>query len=379
MAKTAMLRRVFPPIEFIMHKTLILHATVAVWLTACATPAGSAAAGGPDSAGNGADTASETDSNSSSETAADSGATGSADASSVDGSKPDGGLTDAGASDAAADSGAADTGKADAIAPADAASACPAGAFKPSPAAACQEATCTNMAAAVQASLAAAQAKYEGGCTVDDNCVVAPTDTACAGSCGMAIVKTHAAALGQVIADLDASICKPLGYGAKCSFATPSCMEPSVGCASGKCVYSKPASSPCGQPQPANSVCEGTLWVCKAGFFKGYAANECVEATCANLAAAKNDAIQTAVAKAQACSNSEDCVHIATGTDCGGTCGVAVNAGMQNDVLKIVGWIDDNLCKKYEFKTKCGFSTPKCMAPKPTCGQGVCWYNATVP
>jgi hypothetical protein len=137
-----------------------------------------------------------------------------------------------------------------------------------------------------------------------------------------------------------------------------------------------PPQVACPAPQPPNTVCEGSNWVCAPGAFHGYGKTDCVLATCENLAAEKNEAIQKAVEAAQKCQGGEEgeCVMVATSTDCGGTCGAAVNAGMQNDVLKVVGWVDDNLCKKFGYKAKCGYSTPKCQAPKPVCGKGMCWY-----
>ena len=128
---------------------------------------------------------------------------------------------------------------------------------------------------------------------------------------------------------------------------------------------------------PANSVCNGQAWVCKSGYFKPYGGGECTEATCDNLTKAKNAALEGVLASARACvgAEAEECVVVPTTTECGGTCGEAVNSGMANDLAKVVGWLDDNLCKPFDFKTKCGYSTPKCMAPKPTCIKGQCAYS----
>lgn len=350
-------------------------ATIAMALSACATPAGSSAADTSD-VSVAADTAKEV--------GVDTADPGPVDTKGfediqADTAKPDA-TAEVGPADAVADAASppdADVGGGDAT-PAE----CPAGQFKkgtPDTTATCVDATCANMSAAVQAAIAYDQAKYEQGCTADDQCTVAPTSTACGGTCGIAVLKTMVTTLASGIAALDTKICKAFDYGAKCGMSTPGCMAKNVGCEGGKCVYSKTATTKCGVPQPTNTVCEGTLWVCKPGYFKGYGGGECLEATCDNLSKAKNDAIESIANKAKVCTPGEECAVVATSTDCGGTCGVAVNAGMSNDVLKIVGWVDENLCKKYEFKTKCGFSTPKCMAPKPGCNQGSCWYNDTVP
>lgn len=293
---------------------------------------------------------------------------------------PDATAADTPTTDAPADTAKPDSGPAPDVSIDASATECPVGSFKPPKGdGKCVEATCANMAAAVSAVIAYAQTKYEQGCNADSDCTVASTSTACSGTCGIAIVKTAAAALATDMAAVDSQICKPFDYGGKCGFATPSCMEPTPGCVSGKCVYSKQPITKCVPPQPANTVCEGTLWVCKPGYFKGYGGGECLEATCDNLAKAKNDAIDSIATKSKVCGAGEECAVVASSTDCGGTCGVAVNAGMSSDVQKIVGWVDDNLCKKFDFKAKCGYATPKCMAPKPACKQGSCWYNDTVP
>lgn len=139
------------------------------------------------------------------------------------------------------------------------------------------------------------------------------------------------------------------------------------------------SSSGCAKPQPPNTTCEGTIWMCADGYFKGYGKTECIEANCDNLIKEVWAAIDDMVGKSKACNQDDDCVIASTSTACQGSCGAAVNSGMQNDVMKIVGWVDDNLCKKYGYAAKCGYATPKCMAPAPACVAGKCQYNKTVP
>jgi hypothetical protein len=135
-------------------------------------------------------------------------------------------------------------------------------------------------------------------------------------------------------------------------------------------------ASACPGAQPPGTTCNGQTWVCKDGYFKPYGGGDCTEATCDNLTQAKNAAIDAVLLAARTCTGAEpeECVVVATTTACGGTCGEAVNAGMANDLAKVVGWIDDNLCKPFDFPAKCGYTTPKCMAPKPTCVKGQCAY-----
>ncbi len=134
------------------------------------------------------------------------------------------------------------------------------------------------------------------------------------------------------------------------------------------------AAGSCPAPQPPGTVCQGTVWVCGPGFFKPYGVASCVEATCDNLQAAVSTAIEAATGAAQSCAAGEECVVVPTSTACQGSCGVAVAADRQNDVLKVVGWLDDNICKPFDYAQKCGYSTPKCMAPNPICKAGVCAY-----
>ena len=259
---------------------------------------------------------------------------------------------------------------------------CKAGEFKPLQSDTCQEATCTHLKQSAQdfVQSSAKKAAETPACKLDAECVTASQDTACSGNCPAVVNAASKAEFAKAIDTVDA-FCKQHGVAAKCGFSTPTCLAPTPACVAGKCVYTKPAATKCGDPQPANTVCEGTLWVCKAGYFKGYGGGECHEATCENLAKAKSEAIDAAIAKAQVCKVGADdeCIHIATSTACSGTCGAAVNAGMQNDVLKIVGWVDENLCKAFGYAAKCGFSTPKCMAPKPGCAAGKCEYSGVAP
>ena len=82
---------------------------------------------------------------------------------------------------------------------------------------------------------------------------------------------------------------------------------------------------------------------------------------------------------AKVCKTDEDCVTISVSTACQGACPMAVEAGMQNDVLKAIGWFDENVCQKFGYAAKCGYSTPKCMAPNPGCEAGMCVYSKGSP
>lgn len=132
----------------------------------------------------------------------------------------------------------------------------------------------------------------------------------------------------------------------------------------------------CPLPQPPGTVCQGSSWMCAPGYFHGFGKTECLEATCDNMAKVLKESIDAAVAKSHSCTGAEDgeCMVVATSTACQGTCGMAVNSGMANDVALVVGWVDDHICKEFGYAAKCGYSTPKCMAPKPFCSGGTCAY-----
>ncbi len=132
----------------------------------------------------------------------------------------------------------------------------------------------------------------------------------------------------------------------------------------------------CPLPQPPGTVCQGSTWMCAPGYFHGFGTTDCWEATCDNMAKVLGESINAAVAKSHTCAAGEqdECVVVSTSTACQGTCGMAVNSGMANDVALVVGWVDDHICKEFGYAAKCGYSTPKCMAPKPFCNGGTCAY-----
>lgn len=136
------------------------------------------------------------------------------------------------------------------------------------------------------------------------------------------------------------------------------------------------AAGGCPGPQPSGATCQGGKWVCAVGFFPSSPGGSCLEATCENMQKAFSAVIDTAAQAASACVAAEDCVVVATSTACQGSCGVPVDETLQNDVLAAVIWVDENICKPMKYADKCGYATPKCMAPKTTCTAGHCaWGN----
>ncbi len=325
-------------------------AVSSVMLAGCGSDDGADAAGtdvGQDTGGVIADTGGA-------DGAVDTGSAGDTGQTTVDTTAGDAGPADVGAVDAGpADVGAADAGSPDAG----------------------STPTCAEMSKKLQGDLAAAVAAHNS-CSASADCTIAQTSTACAGACGQAVNKTGKAAVDAVVADLDVNLCKANGYAGKCGYSTPSCLAPNPACEAGKCVYVPTVKpSDCTLPQPAGTVCANKTWVCKAGYFQTTSASKaCMEATCSLMIAAHGEAIGGVAATINKCSHDTDCIIVATSTACQGACGVAVNKAEASVLEASIAWADANICKANGYAAKCGFATPKCVAPKPGCAAGVCVY-----
>lgn len=113
---------------------------------------------------------------------------------------------------------------------------------------------------------------------------------------------------------------------------------------------------------------------CAKGQFRASVGAPCVPATCEAMLAAVQQAIAEAATGARTCATDSDCTVIPTTTACQGTCGEAIAKAQAAQLEAAVNWVDIHICKAQQFADKCGYMTPKCMAPKPTCVQGQCAY-----
>lgn len=238
---------------------------------------------------------------------------------------------------------------------------CKADTFTPPGSAECLPVTCDAMSKALFGAIDSA-VDASNNCEIDNDCEAVDKSTACMGACPVAINQAHKDAFAATLDALDKGICVANDYAKKCGYATPKCLAPNPGCVAGKCVYSKPKDP----PPPVG---------CQAGFFKAYGSDVCEEATCANMATAKANAINVAVAAAQTCTADNQCVIVQTGTQCGGTCGAAVNSAAKDAVTVVVQWVDKNICQANDYPKQCGYATPGCIAPNPGCKAGICVYN----
>ncbi len=213
-------------------------------------------------------------------------------------------------------------------------------------------------------------------CSAKSDCVVVQTSTACSGTCGQAVNKAGEADVKKAVANADSTVCKPNDYAGKCGYSTPSCAAPDPSCEQGKCVY-MPTVKPgaCPGAQPGGTECVGGKWVCKSGWFHPTpGAKSCLEATCANMSAAFGEAIAGTAATVKACKVDSDCVVVATSTACQGACGLPANKAEAKLLEDRVKWVDTDICQAFGYAKKCGYATPKCMAPNPGCEAGACVY-----
>lgn len=216
-------------------------------------------------------------------------------------------------------------------------------------------------------------------CASTADCTTVDMSTACQGACPMASHKDVVGAIAAQLKDFSSNVCVAWDAPGKCGYATPGCLAPNPTCEDGVCVYTptKPVGN-CTGPQPANTVCEGSNWVCKPGAFHGWNDTACQEANCDNMKSALQ-ALLPPYVDGSTCQGDEDCTTVDVSTACQGACPLAVSVGVKDEVAKAVGWFDDNVCKPHDFATNCGYSTPKCMAPNPGCKAGKCVYNKSAP
>ena len=237
----------------------------------------------------------------------------------------------------------------------------------------CKDATCKNMSGALHGALKALVAAHNT-CAADTDCEVAPTGTKCQGTCGAAINKQSLMGFKGKLADINAKVCVATGYAAKCGYSTPGCMAPNPGCVDGKCVYDKPTTGGCTKPQPANTVCKDGKWECKAGTMHLPGGGGCVEPTCKAVQDALGGELGEALNAGSACSQDSDCTTVGVGHACWGACPKAINVKSKANIEALIK-VHDGICKQADYAKKCGYMTPKCMAPKPGCDGGKCVYN----
>lgn len=92
--------------------------------------------------------------------------------------------------------------------------------------------------------------------------------------------------------------------------------------------------------------------------------------TCDAVTAALSEALETERLANAGCRTVADCVLTASDTACRGTCPVAVSVAGERAFTAALSWTDRDYCS--EFAAECGYSTPKCAAPKLECQTGLC-------
>ena len=159
---------------------------------------------------------------------------------------------------------------------------------------------------------------------------------------------------------------------AVCAGTTWSCPDGSIDAAT--C----PPDTCWGKPPP-DEVCANGQWVCKTGWIQFSPNAPCVEASCDNLKAALAAGLDTLTTNHQLCSKDADCVVVPSSTACQGTCGIALSKAQAQSFADGLSALDQKVCKDTDFATKCGYSTPKCVAPAPACVNAKCVYSKVNP
>lgn len=190
------------------------------------------------------------------------------------------------------------------------------------------------------ASFAAVDAVVAGGagCAADADCQLVDVSTDCGGRCPAVVGASSVAGVRSAIAQANRDHCA--GFTASgCGFATPSCMDPGApSCREGRCVAGA-------APAPTGS--------------------------CEQRSEAAWASVDAAVSAGAACTSDAECAPVDVGTDCGGRCPEAVGPGGAERVAAAVAEANRTHCAGFTA-SGCGYSTPRCMAPAPTCVNGAC-------
>ena len=157
------------------------------------------------------------------------------------------------------------------------------------------------------------------------------------------------------------------------------CSGQSWSCPTGAVDAASCPPDTCWGKAPPDTACSGGQWVCKDGWLQLYPNGPCVEATCDTLKAALVAGLEALTTNHQLCAKDDDCVVVPSGTACQGTCGVALSKNQALPFADGLAALDQKLCKDTDFATKCGYSSPKCMAPAPACVAQKCIYSKSVP
>jgi hypothetical protein len=237
----------------------------------------------------------------------------------------------------------------------------------------CVEPSCLAIAKARTALVAEIQAQGAKPCAAKADCTTLDVSTACQGACPLAVHKDTVGPAQTKLTSFSVGVCQAFDAAGKCGYATPGCLAPDPTCEDGVCVYAptKPVGA-CAGPQPPNTVCKGGAWVCAPGAFQATAGGACQQATCATMQQALSALVADLIDAAKSCQSDSDCVLVDVSTACQGACPAAINGDMKADTLAALAAFDEGVCKAFDYAAMCGYSTPKCMAPKLSCQAGSC-------
>lgn len=169
--------------------------------------------------------------------------------------------------------------------------------------------------------------------------------------------------------------------------------QPDDQCGAGRvcaCTASCPTCEDCGQPicvppstpPPYRCNDDGTcrqpgdrcICVSSCPTCDDCALNVCVPACdqqCEERRGAVQQRINSVVEPSRKCDTDRDCVHIDTGTACGGTCGALVSQRHAARLEEVVARLDKKFCASYQADG-CPFVKPRCEPARAACVEGRC-------
>jgi len=156
-----------------------------------------------------------------------------------------------------------------------------------------------------------------------------------------------------------------------CTASCPFCDD----CGPGVCVaptaptpYRCSNDGSCSQPGD-RCVCAASCPACLDCPFQ-----VCVPACgpdCDELRDAAEMRVNRIVDRASRCRSDDQCVRVATSTQCGGTCGAWVNRRVAPFVERAMKYVDRKVCAPFRAQD-CPYATPGCLAERGVCAAGRC-------
>lgn len=95
------------------------------------------------------------------------------------------------------------------------------------------------------------------------------------------------------------------------------------------------------------------------------------ELTCEERVELSSDYVYGVVDEFQACTEDSDCTLASPGTECRGTCPVAMNKDGLDELAEAVAYANQTWCQDF-FEDGCPYASPMCVFGTPACEGGQC-------